>query len=122
MSEQSEQFYKKIAFAACAGLPKDWFFPPSRMLEENKNHLRRAREVCTQCPIISECYEHAIRHEEFGFWAGLSPRQRRVIRREQKISFVSFTTQALIWHVDWNQAKGRAGRAKHIAKQRADKK
>lgn len=121
MSEYSERFYKVIKQAACAGIPKDWFYPKSQMDEEDKDNLARTRAICQQCAIITECHEHAIRHEEFGFWAGLSPRQRRALRRANKIPFESFTTQALTWKINWDQSLKRAGRGAQVAKQRADK-
>ncbi|MFZ9715877.1 MAG: WhiB family transcriptional regulator [Ilumatobacteraceae bacterium] len=121
MSEYSERFYKVIKQAACHGVPSEWFFPKSVMEDEDKTNTARAREICNSCPIIKECYEHSIRHEEFGFWAALSPRQRRAIRRHERISFESFTTQALTWQINWNTSLKRAGRAEVVRKQREAK-
>jgi hypothetical protein len=43
------------------------------------------RKVCNNCPILSECAEYAIRHEQWGFWAGMAPRERMTIRSRRGI-------------------------------------
>lgn len=110
VSEYSERFYKVINLAACTGVPKDWFYPPSQMDEDDRELTSRSRAICEQCPIKQQCHDHAIRHEEFGFWAGLSPKQRRAIRRAQRIPFESFTTQAAVWNINWMQPAARNGK------------
>jgi len=121
VSEHSERFYSVIKNAACANTPNEWFYPLSRMLEDDKAHLARARAICQSCKIQTDCYAHAIRHEEFGFWAGLSPRQRRIIRINERIPFESLTAQANTWQINWNQSLKRAGRGATVEKQRGNK-
>lgn len=47
------------------------------------------RRVCSDCPIINECAEHAIAHEEYGFWGGLTARERKMLRRKRRQRIVS---------------------------------
>lgn len=44
------------------------------------------RGLCSGCPILGECAEHAIRHEEFGFWGGLTATERKDIRRRRGVT------------------------------------
>jgi len=46
------------------------------------------RQICRGCPILDECREHAIKHEEWGFWGGLSMTERIAIRHETGVAFV----------------------------------
>jgi hypothetical protein len=44
-----------------------------------------AKQLCNSCVHVSECGEWAIKYESFGFWGGLSPEDRNVIRRRKGI-------------------------------------
>jgi hypothetical protein len=39
------------------------------------------REACKSCPIRERCQEWALKHEDWGFWAGTTKTQRRKMRR-----------------------------------------
>lgn len=39
------------------------------------------REACRSCPLKDHCLEWALKHEDFGFWAGTTKTQRRKMRR-----------------------------------------
>lgn len=70
--------------AACKGLSADLFF------SGKGEPTHQARAVCAECPVQPECLEHAqAQPERFGLWAGLSERQRRVIRRHEKLDVAS---------------------------------
>lgn len=45
-----------------------------------------ALSICKTCSHVSECAEWGIRYEAHGFWGGLSPNQRRLIRKNRKIT------------------------------------
>lgn len=47
------------------------------------------KRVCEGCPILFECREHAVAHEEFGFWGGMSARERKIERRRRGITLES---------------------------------
>lgn len=71
---------------ACAGtdpwlwFPTDWegrAMPDAVPLE--------AAQLCASCPVRRQCREHAIRHEAWGVWAGMSETQRKAARRNRGI-------------------------------------
>ena len=44
-----------------------------------------ANSICKKCPHRNECAEWAIKHELFGFWGGLSPKERTNLRRDKRM-------------------------------------
>lgn len=66
------------ADGACVGTGTDLFFPGPN----DAAAADMARAICESCPVRSQCYDHALRHEEFGVWAGTSERQRRQLRKQ----------------------------------------
>jgi WhiB family transcriptional regulator, redox-sensing transcriptional regulator len=58
--------------AACSRVDPDIFFPPQG---KGIEYLRRARVVCDECPVQTQCLEESLSspHEEHGIRAGLSP-------------------------------------------------
>ena len=40
--------------------------------------------VCKSCPVLKQCRSYAIKHEDFGFWAGMTQSERRRIKRKQR--------------------------------------
>lgn len=66
--------------AACRGMDPAIFFP------ERGKSIRKARAVCAQCPVQTECLDFAVETplgDDFGIWGGTSERQRRPMRRER---------------------------------------
>lgn len=62
--------------------PESWFMEDSSMTKEN----RQAVEICNRCPEQVPCLEFALRHiGDHGIWGGLTPMQRRVVRRQRRI-------------------------------------
>lgn len=67
--------------AACVGKPSEWFFP------EDGEWYEEARETCAGCPVRLRCLETAVAaggavsFGGYGMWGGLSPRERRSLRR-----------------------------------------
>lgn len=65
--------------AACKNLPpwgKELFFP----IAGDNGH--EAKAICEGCPVQQECLHFALSTNEIdGIWGGLSPRERRRIRR-----------------------------------------
>ena len=63
--------------SACRGMPADMFYPAESM------HVSPAVvELCAGCPVRGECYDHAMRHEAEGYWAGTTPNERKSRRRK----------------------------------------
>lgn len=42
-------------------------------------------KICRECPVLSECFNYGIHHEEWGFWGGTSRNQRIRLRHANKI-------------------------------------
>lgn len=45
-----------------------------------------ARKVCNSCVHRIECAEYGIKYETHGMWGGLSPRERKSMRRQMRIT------------------------------------
>lgn len=72
------------SWAACKGVPTDWFFPPDREREKvRSSRIARAKSYCARCPVVSACRAYALQtYEPFGVWGGLSEEERaQVVER-----------------------------------------
>jgi hypothetical protein len=65
----------------CASIGTSLFYPdnPSNVTVMEKQIIH---QTCYSCRIQSQCLEWGLRHEEYGYWGGLSPNQRRELRRK----------------------------------------
>ena len=52
---------------------------------ESMSTYAMANSICKKCPHKNECAEWAIKHELFGFWGGLSPKERTNLRRDKRM-------------------------------------
>ena len=71
--------------AACAYVGGDAFF--GREDEERSEagaRIRHAKAVCYGCPVQEPCLEYALRHREYGIWAGTTEGERRTIRERRR--------------------------------------
>jgi WhiB family redox-sensing transcriptional regulator len=69
--------------AACRG-HTDLFFAPDEAESRSERRRReaRAKAVCGECEVRSECLAEALEGDEkFGIWGGLTERERRAIRK-----------------------------------------
>jgi WhiB family redox-sensing transcriptional regulator len=65
--------------ALCAETDPEAFFP------EKGGSTRDAKRVCSGCTVRAECLEFALANDErFGIWGGLSERERRRLRLQQR--------------------------------------
>ena len=65
--------------ALCAETDPEAFFP------EKGGSTREAKRVCVGCSVRLECLEYALDNDErFGIWGGLSERERRRLRLQQR--------------------------------------
>lgn len=65
--------------AECKNAQPDIFHP------EKGGSTREAKKICSRCPVIQECLDYALEHNErFGIWGGLSERERRQMQRMKK--------------------------------------
>lgn len=68
----------------CTSTDPEAFFP-----EEYAPTRQTLRKICAGCPSREPCGEWAIRHELYGFWGGMTPRERFDIRKRLGIVVVS---------------------------------
>lgn len=62
--------------ALCAQVDPDLFFV------ELGSSASPARAICSKCPVAKMCLEEALaNNEEYGVWGGLTPPQRKEMRR-----------------------------------------
>lgn len=66
----------------CAGIYTELFYPETSGAWEIGPKLRA---LCSNCHLLNECAEYAIRHEAHGWWGGLSARERLQIRSSRGI-------------------------------------
>lgn len=62
----------------CAGMVD--FDSPSN------SELERQKAICNECPVRKHCLEYALSHNEKGFWAGTTTKDRLTLPREQRVS------------------------------------
>ena len=68
--------------AACTG--KQEFFFNDNM----GTMVREAKKLCAICVVQSQCLAHAMIHDEYGIWGGLTANERRKAKRAQKSSML----------------------------------
>lgn len=70
------------AKAACRGPQSAVFFPPPQF-ERKADRLereRRAKAICAECAVRSECLQYSIEiNEPHGIWGGLNEHERRAL-------------------------------------------
>ena len=47
---------------------------------------RIGKSICSKCEHIIDCAEWGIHNEDYGLWGGLTPEDRKNIRRKRKIT------------------------------------
>ena len=80
----------------CLGQDPNIFFPYAERMGDSysgrylkgKNNTSLAKSICSECPVVEECLQYALRHEPFGIWGGKTERERKTIRRRLGISLI----------------------------------
>ena len=68
--------------AACAGMDTALWFPLVTGISPDH---KKAVETCRQCPVQLACLRTAIEApEHHGIWGGLTPQQRKDLRRDRR--------------------------------------
>lgn len=65
--------------SACRGSDLD--FVPE---DGSRKSEHRAKQICRVCPVIDECLDYALQFNEAGIWGGMTPNERRQLRRKSK--------------------------------------
>lgn len=71
--------------AKCKDIPTSVFFPENLTSVGYREAAARGRQICSDCPVKEPCLDYALQHESLGFWAGTTERDRRFMRRKNKI-------------------------------------
>lgn len=71
-------FVSKVA--ACKGQPTEWWFPAHNQQRDGLN-MRKAMQLCEECPVVRDCLLHGLRNEPQGIWGGTREVEREVLRR-----------------------------------------
>ena len=84
----TEEFWAWQQDAKCAGVETEKFFLPYAVRNSEKQRLNaEAKAVCAGCPVIEQCLSHALSvPEEFGVWGGLTPEERKIVSRRNKLN------------------------------------
>ena len=67
-------------YAACSG-KQELFFSDHKLTV-----VREAKQVCAGCSVKQQCLSHAMKHDEYGVWGGMTANERRKARRAQKVN------------------------------------
>lgn len=66
----------------CKGHDPDLWYPDERT---GTAQVRKAKAICDQCPVKTECRDYAVAaYEKDGVWGGTSPRERQALRRSRR--------------------------------------
>lgn len=69
----------------CSGLGVDLFFGEYNV-NSHEEDVKYLKSFCDNCVKLTECADYAIKHERYGFWGGLTPNARDMIRRKNGIT------------------------------------
>jgi WhiB family redox-sensing transcriptional regulator len=73
--------------AACKTEDPDLFFPVGSF-GANTRQVLRAKSVCRDCPVSTECLDWALTHDAIhGVWGGLTEDEREAMRRRRSAAF-----------------------------------
>lgn len=65
-----------IENAGCQGKSQLFFPPPGERPAARERRENRARKVCFECEVLSDCQTYARQQRELGFWGGESEIER----------------------------------------------
>lgn len=79
--------------AACKGLDPDMFYPDEPTMWPEAELVK---QLCDMCPVRTQCIDFSVtsKYEEQGWW-GISPEDRRQLRREYKAASREVDVSAL---------------------------
>ena len=81
--------------AACRGMGPALFFPAGERDAEAVAQVAAAKEVCAGCGVRLHCLAYALAaNPDDGVWGGLSPSERRVLRRARRLRYQNRSPRA----------------------------
>lgn len=67
----------------CAEIGGDMFYPEIQGEAGAKQEAEAAKRICRICPVVDECLQYALDHDErHGVWGATSPKERRKLRQQ----------------------------------------
>lgn len=66
--------------AACRSLTNEYYY-----VGRGQKVPKEAVDACNSCVVSEECMNHALKYEEYGYWANTKPSDRVRIRKERGI-------------------------------------
>jgi len=78
---------------SCTGMDIELFYPKGEEQAKRAGDYRSLRQTCANCPVLTKCRDWAVKHEDYGFWGGMSTYERRVYREENNIQYSVLTGQ-----------------------------
>ena len=87
-NKQINQKYIELLYAIrknegveCEQLP-DIFFPEDATGYMQREEIKLAKQICSDCPIKNACADYALTAEEpYGIWGGMTPVERHNLMR-----------------------------------------
>ena len=74
----------------CSQVDPELFFPEEKEYSKTAYYVnvKAAKEICSNCPLITECLEYAlVNHPIQGLWGGLTEKERyNLLRNNRKRS------------------------------------
>lgn len=62
---------------SCLGQPVELFFPDDDSRSNRRRREEAAKGICRQCPVLTECRDHALRTpEHHGIWGAMTAGER----------------------------------------------
>jgi len=71
-----------VEYANCTQVTPELFFP---LTMKETQQIALAKEVCSECVVIQNCYDYAIKVNVQGIWAGTTLDQRNATRKRLKL-------------------------------------
>lgn len=79
----------------CSQIGGDLFFfsdsDDPQQPDNNAINLKESKKICKSCVHIVECAEWGLRHESYGIWGGMSPKELAEVRKKRKIPLKTVT-------------------------------
>lgn len=84
MSKKPWEFENSL----CSEIGTELFYIEDGYKEAREVNLeyKMAKKLCNGCVNLLDCADWGIKHEAFGIWGGLTPIERRQIRKWKKIT------------------------------------
>ena len=79
----SDRWDGQLQGACRQGSPETFFHPEGERGSKRRNRDDHAKAICSACPVLTRCREHALAvREPYGVWGGLSEDERERIYAE----------------------------------------